>query len=117
MIELREFVKETLVQLIQGVADAQAATTATGGLVAPGGMAVGGDLYKASMVASTSRRVAQMVEFDLAVTGSESGAKAVTVGVVAEDTRSESRSTNRIKFAVPVLLPEGRTVESPPVRM
>jgi hypothetical protein len=100
-VELREFVKKTLLDIVQGVADAQA-DPSIGAYVVPAG--------------STRKYVS--VEFDVAVTAesaeSAKGGSGVKVSVLAiggtiggeESALSKNIAATHVKFSVPVSLPE-----------
>ena len=97
-MNLREFVKETLVQVCEGVKEAQQAVQATGAVVSPD-------------TGHTTRMQMQSVEFDVAVTVSEEGEKTGNAGltVMGQGLRGQvSASTattevSRVRFQVPVL--------------
>lgn len=101
-MELREFVRETLVQVIAGVEEAQAAVVESGATVAPSGQGHR-DLQSLN----------RDIEFDVAVIAQEGkatkGGIGIAVGVLALGSQgaSDHRNaiTNRVKFSVPVALP------------
>lgn len=96
-MDIKEFVSQTLKQVIDGVVDAQAQTRETNAVVVPGG-----DYQK-------------KVDFDIAVTvveGTVTSAKAgisvcsIGAGVTGK-TESSSSIVSRIKFEIPIDLPQG----------
>lgn len=103
-MELREFVKETLVQIVSGVVEAQQSevVSESSGAIAPSGHEV-----------SDKDLLSQEVKFDVAVTvGSGTATKGgvgVFVGPVALGSQGSSKdtnaSTNRVQFSIPVYLP------------
>jgi hypothetical protein len=109
-IELKDFVSETLRQIIEGVVTAQDFARERGAYVAPSilsdhpGIAHTGGLN----YANTS-----IVDFDAAVSASETGEEKGKVGVLiavlgatVQGRSDVSSSTfSRIKFAIPVTLP------------
>lgn len=120
MVELKDFVAESLKQLIEGVVIAQKYANETGATVNPKGLFFDGNT-KSYMVSipksgslSTNPPVPQIIEFDIAVTASEgSEAKAgigVFSGVIGLGTQAKMEGSNatlsRIKFSIPVLYPE-----------
>lgn len=108
-MELREFVAETLKQIVEGVKDAQAAVKTKGGQINP---RLSSGSQKLRTISSES---VQMVEFDVALTIVEGkgtkGGIGVFVGPLGIGSQGQSSSENtsvsRIKFQVPITLPEG----------
>lgn len=115
-MELKEFVKETLVQITQGVKDAQPEVQAAGGKVNP-------ELFKLMEKGSSSAAFGYarggganpmfLVEFDVAVVAEEGRETKGGIGVVAgvfalgSQGKSEHNTSNvsHIQFKVPILLP------------
>ena len=101
-MELRDFVAETLKQIIDGVKLAQEHAKDAGAAINP---------------PSPAHRAPQFIEFDVAVTTTEGdqikGGAGVFVGPVGLGTQAQSEATssavNRIKFSIPLLLPCQRT--------
>lgn len=103
-MELHEFIRETLSQIIRGITEAQQSDsiTSTSGAIVPSGQGLSDKDY-----------FNQEVNFDIAVTtqsGTESkGGIGIFVGPVTLGSSGKSDqstdSTNRIKFAVPIYLP------------
>jgi len=107
-MDLEEFVHTTIVQIINGVVTAQQEAAARGAIVNP--------TYRRGKFAEfhpASGAVPQSIEFDVAVTatdGAESGAGLrvgipLVAGSVGGGSTRESTAENRVKFAVPVVLP------------
>ncbi|RKY07893.1 MAG: hypothetical protein DRP56_05000 [Planctomycetota bacterium] len=96
-MDLKEFVSETLRQVIEGVKEAQISAPGNGAVVAP--------YYD----------YRKTVEYDVAVTaveGTEAGAKAgISVWSIGAGGNVKTESTNttvsRIKFSIPLELPKG----------
>jgi hypothetical protein len=113
MLDLRTFIKETLVEIAQGVADARQAIEPLGGKVNPKGLTIGGDIVKQSMFSRKDNDVCQMIRFNVALTAIEEGATATKVGVFAAiagagaeaNDKLTSSTVSRVEFAVPLLLP------------
>ncbi len=100
-MELREFVKQTLLQVVQGVSDAQEGLSPTA------------RAKNARITPEGFRSARQLVEFDVVVSTtdaeSEKAGAGIFVGPFAlgakgEDARATS-NVSRIKFQVPVALP------------
>ena len=108
-MDLKEFVSQTLTQIMDGVREAQTATT-HGGIVSPALRHFG----KLTDIAQTDvGDYTQMVEFDVALTVEQgTGTKGgiglvvgpVTLGSTGQSSAQNS-SVNRVKFRVPVVLP------------
>ena len=97
-MKLQDFVTETLVEIATGVRDAQTKVDELGGAVNP---------YRGSATA------VQDIEFDVEVSAAEGtatkGGLGILVGVLSVGTKgqseSSSRSAGRIRFRVPIELP------------
>lgn len=111
MIELGEFIAETLKQIIDGVIKAQEYGEKTGAQVNPSAVSVPDRADFAFH--SVHGYIAQIIDFDLAVTTSEGtklkGGVGVFVGALGVGTQGQtdiqSTAVSRIKFSVPVFLP------------
>jgi hypothetical protein len=87
-VKLDEFVKQTLLDITNGVAQAQAEAKLW---IAPG------------MVEGEPRNTPQMVSFEIAVTVNKEGSGGVSVWSIGElKGGASSESVNRISFVVPV---------------
>jgi len=112
-MELKQFVSETLKEIIEGVTNAQEEVTK--GAVNPKiWMSQRGEANKMKILESNAGEWIHMVDFDVAVTvveGTESkGGIGLVVGPVALGSKGQSNSENssisRIKFQVPVAYPD-----------
>ena len=116
MIQLQDFVKETIVQIVNGVKAAQEARRGTKARVNPRGLT-----YPTTADNKQGRRwdfgtaqYAEDIEFDVAVAAAEGTETKGGVGVVAAifalgaqgKSDASSSTVSRIKFTVPVFLPE-----------
>ena len=107
-MELKDFVSESLKQVLAGVRAAQSGED--GGLVnakIPSTVARGGNLVSAGNVGIVSR-----VDFEVQVSAETSGgggAKIQVLNVFGVDGSGQhtSKAANRLTFSVPVLLPAG----------
>ena len=109
-MDLKEFVATTLVQIIEGVADAQKVAEEMGAVINPRARAT------ASSVTTGQGQAIHLVEFDVALTSIEgrttSGGGGITVAFVRaggeKETSATEASVSRVKFSVPVALPGDR---------
>lgn len=119
-MDLRNFIKETLVQIAQGIEDASDALDDSAAVVNPRNVVGTQGSEDAKVygywVENTDRnyrRAVQEIEFDVAVTASEGtetkGGIGVMVGSIGLGTHGKSDATSasqsRIKFSVPMVLP------------
>jgi hypothetical protein len=113
-MKLKDFVAETLKEIVDGVVEAQAYCAEKGGSVNSKRLEARTD-QGFQMWDSETGQIAQLVEFDVAVTTTEGtetkGGIGVFVGPVGLGSHGKSDASNvsssRIKFAVPVVLPPG----------
>jgi hypothetical protein len=111
-MNLKEFVAEALVQLVEGVIDAQDRTKDKKARIAPR-LNANPETLKLG-VFNTGDVPAQMVSFDVALTAMEGTATKGGIGLVVAmvtlgstgQSKEESSSVSRVKFSVPVSLPE-----------
>jgi hypothetical protein len=110
-MDLRQFVNDTLVQIVQGVADASLEASKVGATVNPPRR--GGGEFAA--IHETGALIVN-VEFTVALSVTEGtgtkGGIGVVAGVFALGSQGESRETNasttHVRFTVPVALPVPR---------
>ena len=113
-MELKEFIAESLKQLVDGVGTAQEYAKDKGASINPAGLKYGFQSGKLEVAHdSVHSEIPRIVEFDIAITVSESGeAKAglavfAGIGVGTHATMQDTNIiVNRMKFDVPVLLPK-----------
>ena len=112
-MNLSEFVKEVLTEIVAGVRAAQEAEG--GAFIVPAGD--GGHNYaKHDRFASQARLKSTIVDFDIALTvedsskaGASAGLKVWSIGANAAGERTSKDTTvSRVQFAVPILLPESQ---------
>lgn len=110
-MNLDEFIKEVLTQVISGIRDAQ--QVEGGAFIVPSGD--GGHNYATHpRVSSSARLKSTIIDFDIALTAEDSskvagggGLKVLGIGAnVQGDKSSKDITVSRIQFAIPVLLPE-----------
>lgn len=115
-IALKDFVSESLKQIIAGVSDAQVYAGTVGAEINPYRL----QIYKASSTENVlysdshpGMLLMRMVEFDVAVTAVESGQVKGGIGVLAGivglgtqgQVTAQDSTASRIRFSVPVFLP------------
>ena len=114
-MDLQEFIKQSLVQIVAGIVDAQKEVEANGATINPSGLILVPE--KVSGHARTDDgNVTQNIEFDVAVTSTEGtgskGGVGIAIGVVALGTQANSQQSSqavsRLRFTVPILLPTQR---------
>lgn len=112
-MQLREFIKEVLTQIVDGVRDAQEQNG--GAFVVPAGD--GSHKYaEHPRFAASARLKSTIVDFDVAITAEEAdkvgggaGVKVFSFQFGANGEMSSRDTTvSRIQFAVPLLLPESK---------
>ena len=119
-MELKTFIKETLTQIVEGVKEAQEGTKETGAKINPTfdkgqkGEGLKGDAAKHGLTVVGDRaHPIQMMEFDVKLTVDERADKKEGIGVSVVGIKlgsdgeksSETSSSSRIKFVVPIVLP------------
>lgn len=113
-MDLKTFIKETIVGIVQGVVDAQAAVADKGAAVNPGGlMRTVKNVGENALWNNKDNNFAREVAFDVALTveeGTQTHAKiGVLSGIISAGAGGQSDARNlavsRVSFVVPVLLP------------
>ena len=110
-MELKEFITQTLVQITEGVAEAQKQVKDTGCLINPEGVSFDGGHIKHGY--KNEYRQIQKIRMSIAVSVSENKDSKSGIGIVASvfkaginSGESEINETvNRIDFEIPVALP------------
>jgi len=113
-MELQEFVKEALAQISQGVKDAQNSVRDIGGYVNPTVNCAEGKSEMVYFGETAQGHHVFLVDFDVAIsaadkTTAEGGAKLAVATFLSiggsGGSDSESKSTSRVRFKVPLALP------------
>ena len=117
-MELRRFIKETLLQIAQGIEDASNALDQTTAIVNPRNIAGSGGtidskVYGYLATDKSFRQAVQSINFDVAISaehGTETkGGIGIVVGTVALGSQGKSDASNtsqsRIQFTIPMVLP------------
>lgn len=111
-MELKDFVRESLSQILNGVIEAQNSLreNGCGGEISP---AVKTDWEKSGLLFGQNGMPIQNVEFDVVVTATEKTGTKGTIGVAISvlklgtqgESQESSTQNSRIKFSVPISLP------------
>jgi len=110
-LELKTFISETLIQILEGVAESQSKSLQTGGRILPH---VRTPREGANLYGHTNDKLPVIiVDFDVSVFAQEGtgtkGGVGIVIGVLALGNKGESNqtqnSTNKIKFQKPIALP------------
>lgn len=112
-MELKDFISETLFQIVTGVVDAQTkvANAGKGGAVNPYVHSL--NEPKSTYARTNEKEPVVLVDFDIAIAAEQGtdtkGGVGVVAGIFALGSQGQSKenlqSTNKIKFNVPVMLP------------
>ena len=114
-MELREFVRSTLLEIVAGVTDAQKALDEEGSTAVINAPAAG----NLKQYYERGTRLLEMVEFDVALTVTETTDKglggrlsiaAASIGT-QRGTSIENSEVSRVRFQVPVVLPMGKGIK------
>ena len=111
-IQLKDFVADSLKQIIDGVLDAQEYAASKNSIVKTGDVRVAAN---SNLLLTGDGRIANLIEFDIAVSASErsqtqGGVGAALVTVLSASLKGETEVSNatvsRIKFGIPLVLPK-----------
>lgn len=114
-MELQQFVKAALKQIMDGVREAQAECAGSGGDINPQGLGFMEKQIGERRWDVRTQIFAESVEFDVAVTAEHGAASKGEIGIIVgalslgavKEADSKNGSFSRIRFAVPVLLSPG----------
>ena len=121
-MELKEFITESLVQIAEGIDDANAKLKGSEAFVNPNSVQAYSKEAKAYGRVNTNFKedlpLVELIEFDVAIQA-ESGEKTggglkisiASIGLGAEGSTSDSHSSqSRIKFSIPMVYPHGKII-------
>lgn len=114
-MELEKFIESTLVQIAQGVHNAQKPLSLLGGSANPHMKVLRDDQTIGQAPNREGDRIS-LIEFDVAVSATTNSSKKGGIGVLATvvkiggeaESAKENGTVSRIKFSVPILLPPYR---------
>jgi hypothetical protein len=120
-MQLNEFIKMVLVEIAEGINEANKELEGHDSSVNPSGVRPYGDKENDGVFgivdkADNTVRLAHLIDFDVAVHASEEKEKKGGVGIlvasigmgVQEKTDNNTSSTSRIKFKIPMSFPKGK---------
>ena len=110
-MELKDFVRVTIEQIVEGTALAQEAVKAKGGIVNPSNMTFQRD----GQLTHSEHALPQHVVFDVGLTSTDKSGSSEGIGVFLgsinlgkrNDTGNEHVAVTRVQFTVPLALPPG----------
>jgi hypothetical protein len=110
-MELKEFVRETLEQIVEGAAMAQESIKARGGIVNPSNLS----FQKDGQRNNYDHAMPQEVVFDVGLTSTDKSGSAEGIGVFLgsislgkkNETGAEQVAVTKVKFTVSLVLPSG----------
>jgi hypothetical protein len=119
MMELGDFVRDVLVQLVNGVVQAQGIVAEQGARIASlSPLPEPQQGSAASLIEIMSRLPTQLVKFDVAVAVTQEPAQKAKIGVIAMGMRAadiensrkghQSEQSSRVRFSVPLAFPAPR---------
>ncbi|WP_289032075.1 hypothetical protein [uncultured Paraglaciecola sp.] len=111
-MELKEFVKITLEQIVEGVASAKETIDAHGGTINPTGVV----FKKDGSYNSYDHAMPQDVVFDVGLTSTDKSGSLEGIGVFLgsvnlgkkNETGTENMAVTKVSFTVPLVLPPGK---------
>lgn len=118
-MELKDFISGTLIQIIEGVSEAQNYAAENNTKVNPPNLTLikagSNDIY----CDTSNSKYAQIVDFDVAITTSDESSGKAGIGIfvgpvgIGGQTKSDqsNSSVSKLKFSVPVLLPTQKNQE------
>ena len=116
-MELKDFVRVTLEQIVEGAALAQTAISAHGGIVNPSNM----DFFKDGSRSVYRHAMPQEVVFDVGLTSTDKSGSSEGIGVFLgsislgkkNDSGAEQVAVTKVRFTVPLVLPPGEKLIRP----
>jgi hypothetical protein len=123
-MDLKEFVSETLLSIIEAVTDSQKKAEELGAYINPAGlMRTTSNVTSNAVWDNSTNNYAQSISFDVAVTAEDKGSGGARIrvfsGILGGELGGVKESKNslvsRVQFSVPVLFP-GHNVNNPAAR-
>ncbi len=115
-MDLKEFVAETLFQIIEGVKEAQKKAAESGSKVNPPISSSPANLDRQKLIITEETEMIQIIDFDVALIVKEGAGKKGGIGIFAgsvsiggqKESNIENSSVSRVKFRVPITLPPSK---------
>ena len=112
-MNLKEFVAETLFQIIEGVKETQERVEKYGSKVNPRIATYPVNLDRQKLIVTENEEIIQTIDFDVALTAKEEAGKKGGIGIFVgsvgvggqKQSNTENSSVSRVKFRVPITLP------------
>jgi hypothetical protein len=110
-VELKDFIKATLEQIVEGATLAQASIKGRGGIINPSNMS----FQKDGQWNNYSHAMPQEVVFDVGLTSTDKSGSAEGIGVFLgsinlgkkNEATAEQVAVTKVRFSVPLVLPPG----------
>jgi hypothetical protein len=113
-MELKDFVKKALVDIVTGISEAQHELADSGAIINPSAMDIDNNGIKTIRPNGNPKgRLLQKVEMNIAVTSSKSGGGALLIQVIGLEGKVTSEKVSSIKFNIPVSFPVMETEYEP----
>ena len=115
-MELRDFVSNTLTQLIDGISSAQEYAKGKGAVVNPD-EGFESDFNKLSRLLRNGHRLVHIIEFDIALTVIEDKQLQGGIGIIVPELSigyqgkidNQKSAVSRVQFSIPVVLPSQKS--------
>jgi hypothetical protein len=112
-MELQEFIKESLIQIVEGVSEAQEEVRSKGAVINPTNLQFDSKQIPGTGNTEKDKNISRLIDFDIAVTTTEGsktkGGIGIHVGMIGLGSTGQSEAQNssmsRLKFSVPILFP------------
>jgi hypothetical protein len=114
-LELKDFVKITIEQIVEGAALAQESIKEYGGIVNPTGM----NFFKDGQRSIYRHAMPQEIKFDVGLTSTDKSGSTEGIGVFLgsislgkkNDSAVEQVAVTKVQFTVPLVLPPGESLD------
>lgn len=119
-MDLKEFVRESILQVVSAISEAQPKARELGADICPSYANVGAQLVTQSMYVGTE--LASFFDFDVALTASDAQTGGAGLKVVAGligggfggELKTENATVSRLRFRIPVMLPSPGSLRQQP---
>lgn len=109
-MELKEFIKKSLRDIVLGISEAQEELKETGAIINPSAMEIDNNGIKTiSPEGNGNGRLIQKVEMTLAVSSKKLSGGALNIEVLGFEAKNKSENVSTLKFNIPVSFPVQET--------